>query len=95
VYSNDNNNREGLVESIKFFFMSMKKCDNNPIGALILEDLKETAEGLYRHLMKGDNKSEDLVAGKIAQDINQHFSGGYNIIWNNTLNHFLVGFNII
>jgi hypothetical protein len=80
VYSNDNNDREGLVESIKFFFMSLKKRDNNPIGALILEDLKEAAEGLYRHLMKGDNKSEDLVSEKITQDINQHFSGGYDII---------------
>ncbi len=70
VYSNDIINREGLVESIKFFFMPMKKCDKIPIGALILEDLKETAEGLYRHLMKGDNKSEDLVAKKITQDIN-------------------------
>jgi hypothetical protein len=57
------------VESINFFFMSMKKRDDNPIGALILKDLKETAERLYRHLMKGDNKSEDLVAEKIAQDI--------------------------
>jgi hypothetical protein len=95
VYSNDSNNREGLVESIKFFFMSMKKCYDNPIGALILEDLKETAEGLYRHLMKGDNKSEDLLAEKITQDINQHFSGGYNIIGNDTLNHFLVDFEII
>jgi hypothetical protein len=95
VYSNDNNNREGFVESIKFFFMSMKKRDNNPIGALILEDLKETAEGLYKHLMKGDNKSEDLVAEKITQDINQHLSGGYNIIWNDTLNHFLMDFDII
>ncbi len=75
--------------------MSMKKCDDNPIGALVLGDLKETAEELYRHLMKGDNKSEDLVAEKIAQDINQHFSGGYNLIWNDTLNHFLVDFDII
>ncbi len=65
------------------------------IGVLILEDLKETAEGLYRHLMKGDNKSEDLVAEKITQDIHEHFSGGYNIIWNDTLNHFLVNFNIV
>ncbi len=45
--------------------------------------------------MKGDNKSEDLVAEKITQDINQHYYGGYNIIWNDTLNHFLVDFNII
>jgi hypothetical protein len=45
--------------------------------------------------MKGDTKNEDLVAEKITQDINQHFSGGYNIIWNDTNNHFLVDFNII
>jgi hypothetical protein len=95
VYSSENNNREGLVESIKFFFVSMKKRVNNPIGNLVLEDLKETAEGLYRHLMKDDTKNEDLVAEKITQDINQHFSGGYNIIWNKTLNHFLVNFDII
>jgi hypothetical protein len=56
VYSNDNKDREGLVESIKFFFMSMKKRDNNTIGAFVLEDLKETAEGLYIHLMKGDKQ---------------------------------------
>jgi hypothetical protein len=61
----------------------------------VVEDLKETAEGLYRHLMKGDTKNEDLVAEKITQDINQHFSGGYNIIWNDTLNNFLVDFDII
>ena len=83
------------MEPIKFFFMSMKKRDNNPIGNLVLEDLKETTEGLYRHLMKGDTKNEDLVAEKITQDIIQHFSGGYNIIWNDTLNHFLVDFDII
>ncbi len=72
VYSSENNNREGLVESSKFFFMSMKKHDNNPIGNLVFKDLKETVEGLYRHLMKGDTKHEDLVAEKITQDINQH-----------------------
>jgi hypothetical protein len=76
-------------------FMSMKKCDDNTIGHLVLEDLKETVEGLYRHLMKGDTKNEDLVAENITQDFNQHFSGGYNIIWYDTLNHFLVDFDII
>jgi hypothetical protein len=45
--------------------------------------------------MKGDTKNEDLVAEKITQDINQLFSGGYNIIWNDTLNQFLVDFDII
>jgi hypothetical protein len=46
--------------------------------------------------MKGDTKNEDLIADKIIQDINQHFSsGGYKIIWNDTLNYFLVDYNII
>jgi hypothetical protein len=94
VYSSENNDRDGLVESIKFFFVSMKKRDDNPIGNLVFVDLKETAEGLYRHLMKGDTKNEDLVAEKITKDINQH-SGGYNIIWNDTLNLFLVAYDII
>ncbi len=95
VYTIDNKDRQGLVESIQFFFMSMKKCDDNLIGPLVLEDLKETAEGLYKRLMKGDNKSEASVAKKITQDINEHFSGGYNIVWNDTLNHYLVNFHII
>ncbi len=34
-------------------------------------------------------------AEKITQDINENFSDGYNIIWNDTLNHFLVNFDII
>jgi hypothetical protein len=36
-----------------------------------------------------------LVAEKITHNINQHFAGGYNLIWNNTLNHILVDFDII
>ncbi len=63
----------------------MKKCEDSPIGALILKDLKETALG---------TKNENLVAERITQDINQHFSGGYKTIWNDTLNHFLVDFDI-
>jgi hypothetical protein len=43
----------------------------------VLKDLKETAEGLYRHLMKGDTKNEELVAEKLTQEFNQLFSGGY------------------
>ncbi len=45
--------------------------------------------------MKGDNKSEASVAMKITQDINEHFSGGYNIVRNDTLNQYLVNFDII
>jgi hypothetical protein len=94
-YTNEENSgKEYLIDLNNFFFMSMKKCDMNPIGSLLLEYLKDNTEGLYKHLMK-DDKNEDLVAKKITQNINQHFSGGYNLHWKDTLNHWLVDFNII
>jgi hypothetical protein len=86
--------KEGLVQAIIFFFMSVKKHDNNPIGPFVLDHLKERAEGLYNHLMK-DSKNEDFIAEKITQDIDQHFSGVYNLFWIDTLNHWLVDFDII
>jgi hypothetical protein len=44
--------KEGLVEAINFFFISMKKRDKNPIGPFVLDLLNERAEGLYNHLIK-------------------------------------------
>jgi hypothetical protein len=40
-------------------------------------------------------KNEDLVAKEITQDIKQHFYGGYNLHWRDTLNHWLMDFDII
>jgi hypothetical protein len=45
VYSSENNGREGLVESIKFFFMSMKKRDKNPLEILFSKTLKKLQKG--------------------------------------------------
>jgi hypothetical protein len=39
--------KEGLVQAIDFFFVSMKKPDKNPIGPFVQDHLKERAEGLY------------------------------------------------
>jgi hypothetical protein len=98
VYSCDTNEenagKEGLIDLINFFFKPLKKHDIIPINPLLLEYLKNDTEGLYTHLMK-DDKNEDLVAKKITQDINQHFSGGYNLHWKDTLNHWLLDFDII
>jgi hypothetical protein len=74
--------------------MSMKKRDMNLIGLLLLEYLKDNTEGLHKHLMK-DDKNKDLVTKKITQDIDQHFSSGYNLHWKDTLNHWLVDSDII
>ncbi len=83
------------MEAIKFFFMSMKECVENPIGPLLLDYLHEKVEKLYGYFVKKSNKTEDLAAKKITRLIHQHFSGGYNIIWNDRLNHWLVDYDII
>jgi hypothetical protein len=72
----------------------LKKCDKNPIRPFVLDHLKEKAEELYHHPIK-DSTNEDFIAEKITQDIDQLFSFGCNLFWNDTLNHWLVNFNII
>jgi hypothetical protein len=71
----DTAGKKNLVEVIKFFFVSIKKLEINPIGPLILEHLHDKAGGLYNRFMK-DSSNEDLVAEKITNDIHQQFSGG-------------------
>ena len=44
--------KHGLTESIHFLFMSMKKRDNNPVGPLIVDYLKEHSSSLYDYLLK-------------------------------------------
>jgi hypothetical protein len=66
----------------------------NPIGTLLLHPLKESSSCLYKFLMK-DGKHEDLAAEKITNDIDQHFSGSYSLDWNDSLNHWLVNYDII
>ncbi len=90
----DTAGKEELMEAIKFFFMSMKECVDNPIGPLLLNHLHEKVERLYDYLVK-NSKNEDLAAEKITRVIHQHFSGEYNIIWNDRLNHRLVDYDII
>ncbi len=91
----DTAGKEELIEAIKFFFMSMMECVDNPIGPLLLDYLQEKVEKLYNYFVKQSNKKEDLATKKITHVIHQHFSGGYNIIWNDRLNHWLVDYDII
>ncbi len=90
VYSCDTNNLKkakiGLKDAINFFFMVVKK-NLNLIGPLLLDYLKGSSLGLYKYLMK-DGKYEDLVAEKITNDINQHFSGRYTLHWNDSPKSF-------
>jgi hypothetical protein len=91
----DTAGKEELMEAIKFFFMSMQERVNNPIGPLLLNYLQEKVEKLYDYFVKQSNKKEDLAAKKITHVIHQHFSSGYNIIWNVRLKHWLMDYDII
>ncbi len=100
VYSYDTKiadtvSKEESMEAIKFFFMSMKERVDNPIGPLLLDYLQEKVERLDDYFVKQSNKKENLAAKKITHVIHQHFSGEYNIIWNDRLNHWLVDYDII
>jgi hypothetical protein len=66
----------------------------NLIGPLLLDYLKDSSLGLHKFLMK-DGKHEDLVDEKITNNIDQHFSGSYTLYWNDSLNHWLVNYDII
>ena len=98
VYSCDTRDLEKakqvLKEAIDFFFLVVKKRKDNPIGPLHLEFLKERTSGLYKYLMK-DGHDEEVVAERITNVIDQHFSGGYTLHWNDSLNHWLVNYDII
>ncbi len=91
----DTAGKEELMDAIKFFFMLMKERVDNPIGPLLLDYLHEKVEKLYDYFINKSNKNEDLVAKKITRVIHEHFSGGYNIIWNDRLNHWLLDYDII
>lgn len=83
-----------VKDAIDFLSFSMKKRENNPVGVLLLDYLKDNAQGLYNHLMNG-SVSEDLAAEKLTNDIDAQFNGGYSITSNNWLNHFMVDYDII
>jgi hypothetical protein len=91
----DSAGKEELMDAIKIFYMSMKERVDNPIGPVLLDYLHEKVEKLYNYFVKKSNKHEDLAAKKITRVIHQHFSSGYNIIWNDRLNHWLVDYDII
>jgi hypothetical protein len=83
-----------LKDAIHFFLMVVKKQNMNLIGPLLLDYLKDSSLGLYKYLMK-DGKHEDLVAEEIPNNNDQHFSGSYTLHWNDSLNHWLVNYDII
>ncbi len=92
--SNERNGKQGIIEAIKFLFMTMKKHDINPIGPLVIDYIKEHAPSLYEYLLK-KKPNEDLVAEDLTADIDKHFRSGFVLHWDDHLNHWMVDYDII
>jgi hypothetical protein len=91
---NKRNGKQGVMEAIKFLFMSMKKCKINPIGPLVLEYLKDHASALYEYLLK-KKPNEELIAKDLTDDIDKHFCARFALHWDDCLNHWMVDYNIV
>jgi hypothetical protein len=85
--------KQGLNEALRFFCLSFKKHESNPVAPLILDHIKNHAEGLYKYLMR-DEPCHDEFANKITNDMNKAFCG-FDVMWNNCLNHWMVDYDII
>ncbi len=92
--ANERNGKQGPIKAIKFLFMSMKKCEINPIGPFVIEYLKEHALSFYEYLLK-KKLNEELVAKDLRDDIENHFHAGFVIHWDDYLNHWMVDYDII
>jgi hypothetical protein len=90
----ERSSKQGLNKAVQFFFMSMKKRENNPIGPLIVEYLKEHASSLYDYLLK-KKPNQELVAEDITDDIDKHLRAGFVLHWDDCLNHWMVDYDII
>ncbi len=81
-------------DAIDFLVFSKKTRGKNPVEILLLDHLKDHAQGLYNHLMNG-SVSKDLVGEKLTNNIDAQFHGGYSISSNNWLNNLMVDYDII
>ncbi len=81
-------------DALDLLLFSMKKQSKNPVGILLLDHLKDHAQGLYNHSMNG-SVSKDLVGEKLTNNMDAQFSGGYSISFSDWLNHFMVDYDII
>jgi hypothetical protein len=80
VHNNLGIDIERVKEVIDFFFFTMKKCEANQVGELLLGYLKDHAVGLYNFLLAGA-VNQDLVEEKLTNDINSEFMGGYSMFY--------------
>ena len=85
--------KQGLHEALRFFCLSFKKRESNPVGPLILDHIKNHADHLYKVIVR-DKISHEAYANKITDDMDKAF-GGIDVMWQDFLNHWMVDYDII
>ena len=87
-----------LKQSLDLLFKIMEKRNNNPIGPSIVDYLEENQSGLYKYLLKKGQQNEmsDEDAGKmLTNDTHDHFKCGYSLKFGDSLNRFMVDYDIV
>jgi hypothetical protein len=92
--TNKKSGKQGLMDAVQFFFLCMKKRDENPIGSLLVDHLKEHSASLYDYLLK-KKPNEEQVAEDITDNIDKHYRAGFVLHWDDCLNHWMVDYDII
>ena len=95
------NKKSGFVTvnaTVDFIFKIMEKHERNPIGPMVIDYLSNRQNGLYKFILntgKPDKMNNEDAGKKLTNDIHNHFKGGHTIHWNDRLNRFMAGYDII
>ncbi len=85
---------EMVKDALEFLAFTMKKRKTGPVGGLLLNYLKDHAEGLYRHVTER-HPSSYSAEETLTNDIDAQFQGGFTINTNARLNRYMVDYDII
>ena len=83
-----------VKDALEFLAFTMKKRKTGPVGGLLLNYLKDHAEGLYKHVT-AHQPSVRSAEESLTNDIDAQFLGGFTINTNRWLNCFMGDYDII
>ena len=83
-----------IDNAIGILFQSMEKREKHPIGPMVLDFLNQNQNGLYKYLTNNDKEDEE-IGEMLTEDIHNQFKSGYTLKWDDSLNRFMVDYDII
>ncbi len=69
---------EMVKDALEFLAFTMKKRETGPVGGLLLNYLKDHAEGLYRFVTERQQSTKSAEES-LTNDIDAQFQGGFTI----------------